>query len=122
MLVLGGYVRQVLPVMPHASREDIIGHSLKAHKLWRAGHVPVHSLATMRVQGDEEWRNYLLRVGDGQEPIFDQISSFAIRVPDRILAPPEWTHTDLARRVFPDLLEAARQSAQPNCPAEVRTF
>ena len=33
VLVLGGDFRQVLPVMPHSSREDIIGHSLKVHDL-----------------------------------------------------------------------------------------
>ena len=77
VLVLGGDFRQVLPVMPHSSREDVIGHSLKAHELWRTGHVSVHSFATnMRARGDEEWRNYLLRIGDGSEPICDQISPF----------------------------------------------
>ena len=57
VLVLGGDFRQVLPVMPHAVREDVVGHSIKAHTLWKTGHVTVHSLATnMRARGDEEWR------------------------------------------------------------------
>ena len=43
----------------------------------------------------------MLSIGDGEEPICDHLSPFAIRVPDRILAPREWTHTELARHVFP---------------------
>ena len=83
VLVLGGDFRQVLPVMPHVAREDVVGHSIKAHTLWKTGHVTVHSLATnMRACGDVEWREYLLKVGDGREPICDQISPFAISVPD----------------------------------------
>ena len=85
--------------------------------------MPTHSLATdMRARGDEEWREYLLKVGDGREPIGDKISPFAIRVPDRILAPVGWTHAELAKHVFPRLAAAAKQSAQPNCPAELRQF
>ena len=123
VLVLGGDFRQVLPVMHHVAREDSVGHSIKAHKLWRTGPVPVHSLATnMRARGDEEWREYLLKVGGGREPICGHISPFAIRVPDRILAPPGWTHTELAKHVFPGLAAAAKQRAQPNCPAELRQF
>ena len=41
VLVLGGDFRQVLPVMPHCAREDIVGHSIKTHRLWIAGLVSV---------------------------------------------------------------------------------
>ena len=41
VLVLGGDFRQVLPVMPHCAREDIVGHSIKAHNLWIDGLVSV---------------------------------------------------------------------------------
>ena len=44
VLVLGGDFRQVLPVMPHCSREDVVSHSLKAHPLWLEGHVKVFRL------------------------------------------------------------------------------
>ena len=65
VLVLGGDFRQVLPVMPHCAREDIVGHSSKSHRLWIDGLVSVVSLAThMRARGDEEWRTYLLCIGD----------------------------------------------------------
>ena len=76
----------------------------------------------MRARGDEEWRKYLLRIGDGTEPVCEAVSPFAIRVPDKILAPREWSHTELARHIFPDLAVAATQSSQPNCPSELIGF
>ena len=39
VLVLGGDFRQVLPVMPHCSREDVVSHSLQAHLFWKQGQV-----------------------------------------------------------------------------------
>ena len=33
VLVLGGDFRQVLPVMPHCAREDIVGHFITAQTL-----------------------------------------------------------------------------------------
>ena len=76
----------------------------------------------MRARGDEEWRKYLLRIGDGTEPVCEAVSPFAIRVLDRILAPREWSHAELARHIFPDLAVAATQSSQPNCPSELLDF
>ena len=114
VLVLGGDFRQVLPVMPHSAREDIVGHSIKSANLWIHGSVSVHSLATnMRARGDEEWREYLLRVGDGAEPVCESISPFAVRVPDRILAPRQWTHADLARHIFLGWLPQLNKAPSP---------
>ena len=111
---VGGDFRQVLLVMPHSAREDIVGHSIKSANLWINGLVSVHSLATnMRARGDEEWREYLLRVGDGTEPVCESISPFAVRVPDRILAPRQWTHADLARRIFPARLPQLNKAPSP---------
>ena len=76
----------------------------------------------MCARGDEEWRKYLLRIGDGTEPVCETVSPFAIRVPDKILAPREWSHAELARHIFPDLAAATTQSSQPNCPSELLDF
>ena len=64
----------------------------------------------------------MLRIGDGTEPVCEAVSPFAIRVLDRILAPREWSHAELARHIFPDLAVAATQSSQPNCPSELLDF
>eukprot|EP00959_Pyramimonas_sp_CCMP1952_P418038 8758443-Pyramimonas_sp.AAC.1 len=39
ILLMGGDFRQVLPVMPKASRDEIISHSLQYHLLWTSGYV-----------------------------------------------------------------------------------
>ena len=91
IVVLGGDFRQVLPVMPHATREDVIQHSIKAHDFWKNGFVKVHALhQNMRARDDEDWREYLLAVGDGRVPVCYDIGPFAIRLPEHLLAPQEY--------------------------------
>ena len=108
VVVLGGDYRQVLPVMPHSSREDIVSHSMQNHALWRQGFVSVRHLGrNMRAREDEEWRNFLLEIGDGATPICEAVSPFAIRLPEAIVAPKHWTHHDLACDTFPGLQGAA---------------
>ena len=88
VLVMGGDFRQVLPVMPHTTREDMISHSIKNHYLWKDGRVEIFSLAeNMRATGDSHWRDYLLHVGDGTLPTNNAISSFAIPLPTDMCAP-----------------------------------
>ena len=123
VVVLGGEFRQVLPVMPHSTRADVVSHSIKAHELWLSGFVSIHHLSqNMRAREDSEWSKYLLEIGDDVVPVCEAVSPFAIRIPDNILAPPQWSFIDLVRHVFPGLSDAARQSVLPNCPVEVRNF
>ena len=104
VVVLGGDFRQVLPVMPHCSREDIVQHSLKAHPLWRSGSVRVHPLReNKRAAGDAGWRDFLLRMGDGELEVFPSLGPHTVRLPDEIVAPASWTRQDLVDHVFPDL-------------------
>ena len=35
VVLFAGDFRQVLPVMPHASREEIVSHSLRHHRFWK---------------------------------------------------------------------------------------
>jgi hypothetical protein len=112
VLVLGGDFRQVLPVMPHSSREDIVSHSLKSHPLWRDGFVAVQRLSrNMRARADSAWRDYLLKIGDGIEKTHPAISPFAVRLPDAVVAPKDWTRVDLARAIFPGLQAASKRVA-----------
>ena len=92
VVVLDGDFRHVLPVMPHGSRETIVGHSIQRHPLWASGEVCIHRLAyNMRAREDEPWRQYLLQIGDGAVPRATQISPYAIRVRDDIMAPAQWS-------------------------------
>ena len=110
ILVLGGDFRQVLPVMPHCSREDVVSHSLKASSLWQDGVVEVISLRkNMRAQAaDNTWREYLLEVGDGRVPTHADLAADVIRLPDDIAAPPTWTVADLVGHTYPKLAAVSK--------------
>ena len=79
VFVLGGDLRQCLPVVPHGSPADVVSMWLNKVDFW--DQVSILRLHTnMRVEcfrnrGDEQlaamlqgWTEYLLRVGDGAEP------------------------------------------------------
>ena len=123
VVVLGGDFRQVLPVMPHGSREEVVAHSIQSHGLWASGLLRAHTLSqNMRAREDAEWREYLLQIGNGAVPLVPSIGPFAIRLREDIVAPEDWEYMDLARFVFPDLHTRAHASAQPNCPEEAWSF
>jgi len=105
ILVMGGDFRQVLPVMPHCSREDVVSHSLKESPLWRGNKVKIIALRkNMRARAaDNAWREYLLQVGDGEVPIVEDLGPNVIRLPDSIAAPPTWTVEDLVTHTYPKL-------------------
>ena len=106
-VVLGGDFRQVLPVMPHASRDDILSHSIKNSPLWRNAPVQVFSLArNMRAAKDTAWQEYLLKLGDGGVDHVPAISQYAVRVPDHICAPRTWGVADLTGWVYPGMMSA----------------
>ena len=81
-MFLGGDFRQVLPVIPKASREHIVNSSLKNSLLWRHFQ-QFHLVTNMRATRDVHYRafaEWLLRIGDGREPSNEN---------DQITLPPE---------------------------------
>ncbi len=58
-----------------------------------------HLTANMRARGDaagqQEWRAFLLQVGDGTVPVHRALSPYAIRLPDALCAPADWTSKEL---------------------------
>lgn len=85
---------QVLPVVPHGSRNDIVGQALTKSPIWP--HVRIHRLQiNMRVQQAahtneaatlQEFANYLLSVGSGREAVFVGTED-RIRLPDNMVLP-----------------------------------
>ncbi|KAJ8651412.1 hypothetical protein O0I10_013044 [Lichtheimia ornata] len=92
VVVFGGDFRQVLPVIPNATRPQIVSQALNHSSIWR--HVHVHRLGiNMRVQHAanpnnaenlQQFADYLLSIGDGREPIVEG-SEDRIRVHDSML-------------------------------------
>ncbi|XP_005110755.1 ATP-dependent DNA helicase pif1-like [Aplysia californica] len=83
-VLMPGDWRQVLPVVRHGSRSQIVNARLKSSYLWE--HVNVLRLTrSMRVSltgATADFSNYLLNIGDGKHNICKQIGEFAIKVPD----------------------------------------
>jgi ATP-dependent DNA helicase PIF1 len=91
-MVFGGDYRQVLPVIPKGSREDIVTASLRKSYLWNSCRV-LKLTANMRltvgsrpkdVNEIREFADWILKVGDGDlgEPNKGEVS---IDVPREIL-------------------------------------
>ena len=66
VVVLGGDFRQMLPVIPKASRSVVVHAALNRSPLWR--HITVFKLKTnVRVAPDQlRWSEFLLSVGEGR--------------------------------------------------------
>ena len=108
LFVFGGDFRQILPVIPRASKAQIIGECIHNSRIWR--HVERLSLATnMRVQQAltannsdlasklQQFADYLLRIGNGDEPTI--LDTELIQVPDSmVLEDP--SYQQLARVVY----------------------
>ncbi len=81
-MFVGGDFRQVLPVIPKASREHIVNSTLKNSLLWHHFQ-QFHLVTNMRATRHLRYRafaDWLLRIGDGREPCNEN---------DQITLPPE---------------------------------
>ncbi|CAF3170544.1 unnamed protein product [Rotaria sp. Silwood2] len=67
-MVLGGYFRQVLPVIRSANRSELIAANLKSFDLWR--HLKImHLHQSMRTgSGEEEFSSWLIKLCNGELP------------------------------------------------------
>jgi hypothetical protein len=67
-VLFGGDFRQTLPVVPHGSREQVVGASLCRSQLWNGIHI-FHLRQNMRLGQDiecDEFAAWLLQIGAGQ--------------------------------------------------------
>lgn len=111
LIVFGGDFRQVLPVVPKGSKDDIIQACMITSSLWR--HIIKLRLTTnMRVQQAqsqdnlelaqtlEDFAHFLLSVGNGSFPVHPQTPN-SIRLPDQMLLAGHAVH-DLCHHVYND--------------------
>ncbi|GJZ02050.1 ATP-dependent DNA helicase PIF1-like protein [Tanacetum coccineum] len=78
IMVLGGDFRQVLPVVRHGTRAQIIDLSLRMSPLWSIIK-RMRLTINMRERTDPWFSSFLLRVGDGVEEVIDE---YYVRIPD----------------------------------------
>jgi ATP-dependent DNA helicase PIF1 len=108
IVVLGGDFRQVLPVVPHGSRAQIVSSSINKSFLWK--HVRILPLAgnLRAAEAESSFREFLLRVGDGKE---ETEEDDLIRIPDEMALPWNTEMDDdanlqlLVEKIYPRLEE-----------------
>lgn len=82
IIVLGGDFRQVLPVVPHASRQTITQNCIKFSPLWSYFKI-FRLFKNMRAKSDElEFSKFLLKIGDGSYPSVNDEPSYGSSVID----------------------------------------
>jgi hypothetical protein len=113
VIVLAGDFRQVLPVVKHGSRAQIVGASLKRSMLWRHFRLfkLTENMRVLRNGQDEELRQFdewLLQLGNGQLPY---LHDDYVELPSQMCIPIDTTSPTAMKTsmmqvvnwVFPDL-------------------
>ncbi|XP_058198399.1 uncharacterized protein LOC131313923 [Rhododendron vialii] len=108
VMVLGGDFRQVLPVVPKGTKAETINASIAKSTMWRNVQV-VRLKQNMRSVNDREFSDFLLCVGDGNEPTIDDEM---MEVPTSMVIPWENDRSidKLIEDVFPDIESCAADS------------
>ena len=81
-IVFGGDFRQVLPVVPHASRATLVSTSIKRNDLWPS--ITRLRLTTNMRAGhhQQEFAAWLKQLGDGTLPVVAELGDDVVRLPD----------------------------------------
>ncbi|KAK4394705.1 ATP-dependent DNA helicase RRM3 [Sesamum angolense] len=102
VVVFGGDFRQVLPVVPKATIHQTISASLVRSYLWTRMKT-FRLTINMRAKNDTEFSEFLLRVGNGEEPTDTEGN---IRIPEEMIVKydnEEDSIKRLIRAIFPSL-------------------
>ena len=83
VVVFGGDFRQVLPVVPRATKDEVIKASLVNSYLWKS-FLRIELVENMRARFDQSFCDYLLRIGNGNE---ECDSNGRIRIPPTMVLP-----------------------------------
>ncbi|XP_016498555.1 ATP-dependent DNA helicase PIF1-like [Nicotiana tabacum] len=102
VMVFGGDFRQVLPVVPKSTRAETINASLVKSYLWHKME-KIKLTKNMRARTDPAFSDFLLRIGDGEEPT---IRDNLVQLPEEIVVKHIANSTAkdcLIREIFPSL-------------------
>ncbi|XP_075658771.1 uncharacterized protein LOC142628592 [Castanea sativa] len=101
VLILGGDFRQLLPVIPKGTKAKLLDACIVNSPLWRYIKI-LHLTQNMRSINDQQFLEYIRRIGDGIEPF---ATDDLIKVPSSMAIPWEGDHSiaQLIEQVFPDL-------------------
>ena len=102
VVVFAGDPRQILPVVWHGNRSDIVHACIHSSLLWK--HTQQIQLSTnMRVAEDEiQFSSYLITIGNGTAEVHAEVGEDMIQIPREYLVD---TLDELINSVFPQLEE-----------------
>jgi PIF1-like helicase len=111
IFIFGGDFRQILPVIPHASRADVVSASLSRSFLWKYMKIMKLTINMRLYQSNNsqnnlkqrEFAKFLLKIGDGKYPINPGTEN-VITLPTNMVIP-KGKLTDLIDFVYPNLVE-----------------
>ncbi|XP_058746222.1 uncharacterized protein LOC131619101 [Vicia villosa] len=101
VMIMGGDFRQVLPVVKKGTKAQMISACIVQSHLW--AHTKILRLRqNMRSLHDQEFAEFLIRIGDGVEPTKPDDM---VRLPSQIAIPWEGEHSIqvLIQHIFPEL-------------------
>jgi ATP-dependent DNA helicase PIF1 len=111
VIVFGGDFRQIPPVIPKGTREDIVDACFKQSILWK-GITVLKLKLNMRLanpncsnlQEQREYADWILKIGEGRVGGQEiEAGMRRVTIPDDILLPSGATYTDLINAVYPDI-------------------
>ncbi|KAH0657478.1 hypothetical protein KY289_026226 [Solanum tuberosum] len=106
VMVFGGDFRQVLPVVPKSTRAEIVNASLVKSYLWPLME-KIQFTRNMRARTDPTFSEFLLRVGNGDEPT---IRDNLILLPEQLTVKHSrdgFPEESIIQEIFPNLQENA---------------
>ncbi|CAK8563086.1 unnamed protein product [Lathyrus sativus] len=101
IMIMGGDFRQVLPVIEKGNRGQMISACIIRSRLWATAKV-LHLRQNMRSIHDHDFAQFLMRIGDGNEPTKEDDM---VRMPAEIVIPWEGESSiqKLIQHTFPQL-------------------
>ena len=116
LVVLGGDLRQTLPVVELADRNEIVACAVTQSRLWRSGVVERLTLSrNQRAAADRDYRDFLLKVGEGRLPFDIDVGPYSVPLPQEICLPANTSTDDLVAHVYENLSDLTQRCLQdPN--------
>ena len=101
-MVFGGDPHQILPIVHHGDRPQIVNACVKSSQLWSKV-CEIKLTQNMRVEKEEmEFAEYLLQIGDGVEEVFPEIGEQVIKIASQFLV---HSIKELISKVFPQIAD-----------------
>jgi PIF1-like helicase/Helitron helicase-like domain at N-terminus len=111
IFVFGGDFRQILPIIPHASRSNIVSASLSQSSIWRYMKIMKltinmrldHSYNSEDNLKQKEFAKFLLKIGDGKYPTNTGTEDIITLPSDIVMSKSKLSH--LIDFVYPNLIQ-----------------